>query len=257
MTAELRHSQIGNQLDISGLSLQVPFEGGTALVYDTTLCTSHGLIGPVKDVPISPHGITVGEAAQSFNAASFIDYVHSGSDMDPYSTTTSLGIGFAPHIRSRYLSLPLPDGGYAIAFNVPNIEPGMEEHMVGVALWAQFLKRLREERPEILTLTFYEGDSSWRTGTDPLLNVMATSFTTALVGEFSEIGDEKERKIVSEVHAHEVGAGMSEELIESLRLYIKERVTSAVRDGKPALQVVLDVHNQLTLDGYMDRRKSG
>ncbi len=235
-------------------SRTLPVFGGIATVYDTPLCPNKGLNGPIQKAPISASGVTVGEAAREFGAASFIDYIHSGSDIDPYGIPASLGIGFAPHIRSRYISFPMKNGGYAVTFNVPHIETGMEGHMVGVALWAQLLKRLREERPEMLAYTFYEGDSGWRSTIDPFLNVMATSFTTSLVGGFSEIGDEKEAQIVDEVHKGEVLDGLPAETVQHIRRFIKDGVKRGLEEGRSALHILFATHNRLSYEGYMDRR---
>jgi hypothetical protein len=236
-------------------SLYFPLSsGGHVQIYDTTLCVERGVVGPVLNLPVNTLGTSFGEAVQDLGGAEYLQYISTGLEEPDRPRIAQLGSGFAPNTRSRYLSIKHGDGVGAIALNVPHIEPGMEEHMIAVALWAQLLKDIRRASPEQLEGTFYEGDSHWRREVDPLFGVMATAFTTTLAGHYSKIGDEKEREIVHEVHAGEADSLLPLELIEEVRGIVQEQTRAGLAEQRPSFGIVYQTNNWLTVQGYFNRR---
>ncbi|KXK11104.1 MAG: hypothetical protein UZ22_OP11002000486 [Microgenomates bacterium OLB23] len=214
------------------------------------MCPSTG-IRFYDSVPIDILPYVQDTSTTPFKASQFISFLNSGPFTIDANQMFQLGTFQAHDYPSRYASVVM-NGAPCIAINSATTEPELNGHMLGVATWAMFLKHLRLVNPKALHGTFYEGDSVWRKQIDPLLNAMATSCTTAVVGTFSDIGDEKEAALVHEIHALETEGGS--DLLEQMRLLIREQVRVGVGLHNDPLTIINRTHNALAVEGYFNLR---
>lgn len=228
--------------------------GSEVLLASAQVCPNYGLLGgDVAAMPLGTLGVTFSQAAEEFDLPDFVRYLNSeDSALARLPESVLLGATIDPDLDSRYYATTV-NGNPGIALNAPHIEAGLEAHMIGVAMWAHYLKAVRQSLPDALDHTFYAGDSRWRKAVDPVLNVMATSFTTAMVGGKSRIGDEKEREIVHGVHRSEVG-GVATKLVELIRQQIKDAVRTGLDLGKTPLKLINDTNNSLAAGGFFNLR---